>query len=198
MTDTKQTIRQLPPWSQWRAQTSRPRHGWQPRHPGAVLVAIKVIHTLAWFSIESCMVYLLSAGFAKRSDRRAAVAAAVVGGESLIFAANGFRCPLTQLADSLGAERGSVIDIYLPGWFAHNLPAIHAPLLVLAACLHGRNLWQQRSGDWSLVLCKGEAGDGEQDQERIRVPGSALVGEHPRRDAGTRQESRMVRPIMAP
>jgi len=163
-----------------------------------VLVAIKVIHTLAWFSIESCMVYLLSAGFAKRSDRRAAVAAAVVGGESLIFAANGFRCPLTQLADSLGAERGSVIDIYLPGWFAHNLPAIHAPLLVLAACLHGRNLWQQRSGDWSLVLCKGEAGDGEQDQERIRVPGSALVGEHPRRDAGTRQESRMVRPIMAP
>lgn len=138
MTDTKQTIRQLPPWSPWRAQTSR------PRHPGAVLVAIKVIHTLAWFSIESCMVYLLSAGFAKRSDRRAALAAAVVGGESLIFAANGFRCPLTQLADSLGAERGSVTDIYLPGWFAHNLPAIHAPLLVLAACLHGRNLWQQR------------------------------------------------------
>jgi hypothetical protein len=138
VTDTKQTIRQLTPWSPWRAQTSR------PRHPGAVLVAIKVIHTLAWFSIESCMIYLLSAGFAKRSDRRAALAAAVVGGESLIFAANGFRCPLTQLADSLGAERGSVTDIYLPGWFAHNLPAIHAPLLVLAACFHGRNLWQQR------------------------------------------------------
>ena len=78
-------------------------------------MAIKVIHTLAWFSIESCMVYLLYAGFAKRSDRRAAVAAAVVGGESLIFAANGFRCPLTQLADSLGAGSGSVTDIYLPG-----------------------------------------------------------------------------------
>jgi hypothetical protein len=110
----------------------------------AVLVAIKAIHTLAWFSIESCMVYLLYAGFAKCSDRRAAVAAAVVGGESLIFAANGFHCPLTKIADSLGAEDGSVTDIFLPGWFAHNLPAIHVPLIVLAAVLNGRNLWQQR------------------------------------------------------
>lgn len=142
--DTKQTARLLPPWSPWRPQTSRTWRGWQPRHPEAVLATIKVIHTLAWFSIESCMVYLLYAGFAKRSDRRAAVAAVVVGGESLIFAANGFHCPLTQLAASLGAERGSVTDIYLPGWFAHNLPAIHALLIVLAAFLHERNLWQQR------------------------------------------------------
>jgi hypothetical protein len=124
------------------AQALRPR-GWQSRHPGAVIEAIKVIHTLAWFSIESCMLYLLYTGFVKRSDRRTALAAAVVGGESLIYAANGFRCPLTQLAESLGAERGSVTDLYLPKWFAHNLPAIHVPLLVLAALLNGRNLRQQ-------------------------------------------------------
>jgi hypothetical protein len=114
------------------------------RHLGTVLVSIKILHTLAWFSIESCVVYLLVAGFAKRSDRRATVAAAVVGAECLIFATNRFRCPLTLLADSLGAESGSVTDIYLPGWFAHYLPAIHIPLLVLAAFLHGRNLCQQR------------------------------------------------------
>jgi hypothetical protein len=134
----------MPPWSPWRAQADRLQYEQQPRRPGVALVAIKAIHTLAWFSIESCMVYLLYAGFAKRSDWRAAAAAAVVGGESLIFAANGFRCPLTQLADSFGAEGGSVTDIYLPGWFAHNLPAIHVPLIVLTAFLHGRNLCQQR------------------------------------------------------
>jgi hypothetical protein len=146
MTDTKQTARRVPPWSLWRPrpQAGRPRRGWHPRHPEAVLVAIKAVHTLAWFSIESCMVYLLYAGFVKRSDRRTALAAAVVGGESLIYAANGFRCPLTQLAESLGAERGSVTDLYLPKWFAHNLLTIHIPLLVLAALLHGRNLRQQR------------------------------------------------------
>jgi hypothetical protein len=144
MTDTKQTTQRLPPWSLWRPRTGRPRHGWQPRHPGAVIAAIKAIHTLIWFSIEACMVYLLYAGFARRSDRRAAVAAAVVGGECLIFAASGFRCPLTQLTDSLGTGSGEVTDIFLPEWFAHNLPAIHVPLLILAAFLNGRNLRQQR------------------------------------------------------
>ena len=114
-------------------------------HPSSVgasgaLVAVKAIHTVAWFSIEACMLYLLYAGFARKTDRRAAIAAAVVGGETLIFAANGFRCPLTDVAESLGAESGSVTDIYLPGWLARNLPAIHVPLIVLAVYLHGRNL----------------------------------------------------------
>ena len=108
------------------------------------LVAVKVIHTLVWFSIESCMVYLVYAGFAQKTDRRAAFAATVVGGESLIFAANGFRCPLTDVAESLGDDDGSVTDIFLPRWFAHNLPAIHVPLILLTAYLHGRTLRRRR------------------------------------------------------
>lgn len=118
-----------------RLWTGEPSHG-----SPAARVAVKVVHTLAWFSIESCVIYVLFAGFARRSDRRAAIAAAVVAGESLIFAWNGFRCPLTDVAEHLGAERGSVTDIYLPRWFAHNLPAIHAPLVVVAGYLHARNL----------------------------------------------------------
>jgi hypothetical protein len=110
------------------------------RRGGAALKVIKLVHTLAWFSIESCMVYVLWAGFTRQSDRRAGIAAAVVAGESLVFAANGFRCPLTQIAEHAGAERGSVTDIYLPRWFAHNLPAIHVPLIALAGYLHTRNL----------------------------------------------------------
>jgi hypothetical protein len=123
------------------------------------LVAAKVIHTLAWFSIESCMACLLYAGFVKRTDRRVPVAAAVVGGESLIFAANGFRCPLTDVAESLGADDGSVTDIFLPHWFAHSLPVIHVPLILLTAYLHGRNLRQRRSakrrwrGDIHGLIC---------------------------------------------
>ena len=111
----------------------------------AALAGIKAFHTLAWFSIESCMIYLLYAGVRKRSDRRAAIAAAVVGAETLVFAANGFRCPLTKLAEQFGAERGSVTDIYLPRWFAHNLPAIHVPLIILVAFLHLRNVRASRS-----------------------------------------------------
>jgi hypothetical protein len=125
----------------------------EPRPPGpdpaaqgsqAALRAVKAIHTLAWFSIEACMAYVLYAGFARRSDRRAGIAVAVVATETLIFAGNGFRCPLTQAAERLGAERGSVTDLYLPRWFARNLPAIHVPLIGLAGFLHARNLRTRR------------------------------------------------------
>ena len=109
----------------------------------ATLAAVKLVHTVAWFSIESCMIYVLWAGFRRRSDRRVAIAAGVVASESLVFAANGFRCPLTQVAERVGAERGSVTDIYLPGWLARNLPAIHVPLILVAGYLHGRNLQRQ-------------------------------------------------------
>jgi hypothetical protein len=62
------------------------------------LALIRGVHTAAWFSIESCVGYLLWAGATGRSDRRAGAAAVVVAGECLVFAADGFRCPLTGLA----------------------------------------------------------------------------------------------------
>jgi hypothetical protein len=107
-------------------------------------VVIRGVHTAVWFSIEFCVGYLLWSGATGRSDRRAAAAAAVVGGECLVFAANGFRCPLTALAVAAGAARGSVTDIYLPRWFARNLPAIHVPLLLLIGWLHRRTLHRAR------------------------------------------------------
>jgi hypothetical protein len=104
------------------------------------IVAVKCIHTIIWAFVESAMVYLLASGAAGRSDRRAGVAAAIVGAESVVFLANGARCPLTSVAESLGAEDGSVTDIYLPGWLARSLPLLHVPLIVTAGWLHWRNL----------------------------------------------------------
>ena len=106
---------------------------------------VKVIHTAAWFSIESCVAYLLYAGLTGRTDRWTAIAAGVVVGESALFTANRFRCPLTEVSQWLGAESGSVTELYLPKWFAHNLPAIHVPLLVLIAFVHGRAVLRHRA-----------------------------------------------------
>jgi hypothetical protein len=108
------------------------------------LALIRGVHTAAWFSIEFCVGYLLWSGATDRSDRRAGVAAAVVAGECLVFTADGFRCPMTGLAEAAGAASGSVSDIYLPAWFARNLPAIHLPLLVLIGWLHEDNLRRSR------------------------------------------------------
>jgi hypothetical protein len=109
------------------------------------LALIRGVHTATWFSIESCVAYLLWSGATGRSDRRAGLAAAVVAGECLVFAAAGFRCPMTGLAERAGAASGSVTDIYLPTWFAKNLPAIHVPLLALIGWLHGRTLRRGRT-----------------------------------------------------
>ena len=85
------------------------------------------------------MVYVLYAGARGRTDRKVGLAAGVVTAETLIFAANGFHCPLTAVAKDLGDETGSVTDIYLPRWFAKNLPGIHVPLILAAVLLHWRN-----------------------------------------------------------
>ncbi|MGH8949033.1 MAG: hypothetical protein ACRDXF_09255 [Acidimicrobiia bacterium] len=104
------------------------------------LALVKGIHTVIWALVEAAMVYLLVSGASGRSDRRAGTAAAIVGAESLVFLANGARCPLTGLAESLGAQDGSVTDLYLPGWLARSLPLLHVPLVVAAGWLHWRNL----------------------------------------------------------
>jgi hypothetical protein len=90
------------------------------------------------------MLYVLYTGFKGQSGRRAAIAAGAVAAETLVFAGNGFRCPLTDVADHLGAQQASVTDLYLPRWLARNLPAIHVPLILLAAFLHGRNTRRAR------------------------------------------------------
>ena len=113
------------------------------RNPPTDRAAVKLVHTFAWLSIEACLVYVLRAGIRRRSDRRVAIAAAVVGSGSLAFAANGFRFPLTQVAERIDAERGSVADINLPRWFADTLPAIRVPLILLVGCPRERNLRRQ-------------------------------------------------------
>ncbi len=119
-----------------------PVRGW--RYLG--LIAIKTVHTIAFFSIGSCLVYLVWSGLAKRSDRRAAIAGAVVTGETLVYALNRFRCPLTSLAIRLGAEHASVADIYLPRWLVTHLPLITGPMFSGAVMLHIRNLVESGRG----------------------------------------------------
>ena len=117
-------------------QRTRTIRGWRR----AGLATIKVAHTVAFFSIGTCLVYFAYSGLARKSDRRAAIAGAVVTGEALVYAANGFRCPLTDMAESLGSERGSIADIYLPHWLESHLPQITGPLFAGAMVLHVRNV----------------------------------------------------------
>ncbi|HWO72441.1 MAG TPA: hypothetical protein VNN21_02695 [Dehalococcoidia bacterium] len=108
------------------------------------MFAIKAFHSFAFFVIQSCILYLVYSGIRRRSDGRAAAAAAIALGEAAIYAGNGFRCPLTGLALRYGARSGSVTDIFLPRWLAANIARIYTPLLVLGVALHLRNLRRAR------------------------------------------------------
>lgn len=112
----------------------------------AALFGVKAFHSLAFWVIQSAIVYLLYKGWRRESDGRAAVAFAIAAGESAIYAGNGFRCPLTGLAEELGSEHGQVTDIFLPKWLASNVARIYVPLLVAGMVLHGRNVLRRSEG----------------------------------------------------
>ena len=105
-----------------------------------MLVAVKTLHSLIFFVLQSAIGYLVYTGLKGQTNRRTAIVSAMVGGECLIYAANRFRCPLTGLAENLGARRGSVTDIFLPRWLAANIARIYGPLFAVGLYLHARNL----------------------------------------------------------
>ena len=57
-------------------------------------------------------------GFRGRRRRRTEIAGALAVAETMIFVSNNQVCPLTTLAEDLGARRGSVTDILLPNWLS--------------------------------------------------------------------------------
>jgi hypothetical protein len=108
------------------------------------LTAIKGIHTAIFLSIAGAVVLTLWDGLRGRPGRRTAIAGGVVLGESALYVSNNQICPLTPLAEELGAERGSVVDIFLPGWAARRTPLVAGSAAVLALVLNLR-AWYRHS-----------------------------------------------------
>lgn len=97
----------------------------------AVVFGVKLVHSMIFLSIASSILHIFYAGVTGRSSRWTGISLAVALGESLIFAGNGWRCPLTKVAEDFGAESGQVTDIFLPRWFADRIPQIFTPPLVI-------------------------------------------------------------------
>lgn len=114
--------------------------GWRP----AVLAAIKGVHTAIFASVGACILVFVWEGIRQRPGRRAAIALGVVLVETGIFASNNQVCPLTPLAEEIGAERGSVADIFLPNWFSRRIPLFGGSALLLGLALNMRALLNQR------------------------------------------------------
>jgi hypothetical protein len=104
------------------------------------LGAVRAIHTVV-FAVElTCIGWLVASGAAGRRDRTVGLAAGLVAAETAVWIANDRVCPLTPLAERLGAGRGSVSDIFLPAVAARTLPIWSSALVILAAGLHLRSV----------------------------------------------------------
>jgi len=101
---------------------------------------IKLVHTLVFWLLSACVLYVLYSGVAGRVGLWTWVAAALLLVESLVLAAFRGVCPLTILAERQGAERGSVTDIFLPKRLADQIFPVCGTLYVIGLLLVLRSL----------------------------------------------------------
>jgi hypothetical protein len=78
-----------------------------------MLTAIKLLHTTIWAFLAASILVLPALGVLRRF-RWAAILTVIVLLECVVLAANGGRCPLTDLAARYTSDRTANFDIYLP------------------------------------------------------------------------------------
>lgn len=94
------------------------------------LVAVKVVHTIAWAFFAGCIVAIPVVSWLGHY-RAAAWLTGIVFVEVAILLINGWRCPLTGLAARYTDERHDNFDIYLPLWLARYNKLIFGILFCL-------------------------------------------------------------------
>ena len=137
----------------WSGYLTRPMARWIP---GAwrqeALTSIKGIHTAIFVSVFAAVVLTLWDGLRGRPTRCTAIAGGVVVAESVLYVSNNQVCPLTPLAEELGADRGSVVDLFMPASMARRIPLVSASAALLALILNARALLRGRQPDgWSAT-----------------------------------------------
>ena len=113
---------------------------WRP----AALTAIKAIHTVIFASVGAAIAIFVWDGIRQRPGRRAGFALGLAIAESAVYVSNNRVCPLTPLAEELGAERGTVVDLFLPVWAARAIPAVASSALVLGIVMNGLAVLRRR------------------------------------------------------
>lgn len=115
----------------------------RPRSPAGVVI-VKTVHTVVFLVELASILWLVVSGLFGRRDRTVAVAAGLVSMEAAVFVANRGVCPLTPLTERLGAESGSVSDIFLPDRIARTIPIWSTALIAVAVLLHVRTALRAR------------------------------------------------------
>lgn len=100
-----------------------------------MLALVKAVHSAIFLAMVAAIAYLLFAGVSDHDGWPAMVALSMPAIEGVIFFGNRKRCPLTDLAERIGAERGSVTDMFMPRLIADRTFEVFTPLYLAGAAL---------------------------------------------------------------
>lgn len=89
-----------------------------------MILLLKVVHSAIFFSLVFSLAVFSWGAWRGRPTRLTWIALAIITLEVAVVAACGGECPLTILAEQLGAQSGSVVDLFLPAWLAKRAFAI--------------------------------------------------------------------------
>lgn len=99
------------------------------------LFTIKLIHTLIWAFMASCVLFILISGILGFINQYVYVAIAVIFIEGLTLLIFKWRCPLTIVAQNYTQDRKENFDIFLPRLLAKHNKTIFTTLFIVGLIL---------------------------------------------------------------
>lgn len=104
-------------------------------HALGTLVVVRAVHTAIYVVMSAATVALLYVGLRGQHAVWLWIALPLLAGETLIFTASGFKCPLTAIVDRQAGPDSHVPDTLLPEAFTRHTLIIFGPLLLGALSL---------------------------------------------------------------
>ena len=101
-----------------------------PPTASRALLVVKLVHTIVW-AVMAGAVLALPLCVLFEADRAALAIIALIAAETAVLLVNGWRCPLTRVAERYTSERAPNFDIFLPRWLAEHNKTIFGLLFVL-------------------------------------------------------------------
>jgi hypothetical protein len=91
---------------------------------------IKFTHTLIFFFMCSCLAYILYCSLTATFDWVLVIAIGTIMLEGMALLSNGWRCPLTIMAEKYGVVKGGVTDLFLPECISRNTFKVSTVLFI--------------------------------------------------------------------
>ena len=95
------------------------------------IFVIKLIHSIIFFFMVACLVYILYCAIVRRYDWMLLIALIAISCEGLVLLVNHGQCPFTGLAQKYGDPNGSVTDIFVPMWCARHTFKISVVVVII-------------------------------------------------------------------